>query len=75
MMRLKELIKLAEVYGENAEVYIEIDELAKKHYAESKDAEIEELNGCTLTSVRNFKTMNGEEGIILKLPIYHKYQY
>lgn len=73
MMRLGDFIKLAEVYGEDAEVYIEISENAKLHFRETDAEEVEELNGCTLTRFKDIKTFNDKDGIVLHLPIYQKY--
>ena len=73
MIRLGDLIKLAETYGEDAEVYIEINENGKQHLKESDDAEIHEVCHPTLTSIKNFETWNGQEGIVLQLPTWQKH--
>ena len=74
MMRLKDFIKLAEKYGEDAEVYVEVSENSKLHFSRTDGSEVVELNGATLTSFKEFKTNNGDEGIILRLPMWVKTQ-
>lgn len=73
MMYLKDFIELAKVYGEDTEVYVGVEQNAMGHFKNTtKEKEYPELCGNTLTSIKNIKTWNGKEGIILYLPLYHR---